>query len=120
MKEKLPKDFIPSFDELFANTCEFVRENQGEKGYISTQDETCDTIYGFAYCGDCTTEIKVHGVKAIGDELFIAYEWVTESCRIEYSDVDFADKENWENIKYADVHFVSTLLNIADVIHEYV
>ena len=118
--KKLPCEFIPSFDELFAKTCEFVRENQGEKGYISTQDENCDTIYGFAYSNMSVVEIEVRGVKVVGENLLIAYEWLTEGLRCEYSDEDFAYKENWENIKYADVHFVSTLLNIAEVIHEYV
>ena len=122
MKEKLPKDFIPDFDELYKQTCDFVREHQGEKGYIDTNNEDGknDTIYGI-FCGyEGIMEIKIHGVKCNGENLLIVWEVVTnDSLKIIFSDEDFKDAI-WENVRYGDYLYHYTLMNIAEAIHEYV
>lgn len=121
MKEKkLPKDFIPNFDELYNKTVEFVKEHQGEKGYIDTQNETCDTMYCLDYYNDFAEEGEIKGVKVDDDKLMVAYEPYSVSNNIIYTEEDFKDVLNWEWVRYSDLAYVYTLLSIAESIHEYV
>lgn len=144
-KEKtLPRDYVPDFDELYEKTCEFVREKQGEKGFIDTQDLDghCDTIYAFFFDEgeERGVEMEVIGVKEENDELFVKLIPVSSYTKIVFDDEDLKffnllaslnivpaidlktdDSESgWFNIRYSNVYYASTLLRIAESIHEYV
>lgn len=121
--EKLPKDFVPSFDILYAKTCDFVKKHQGKKGYIDTQDKKCDMIWGFIF-DDQTDRTEERVVRAVRynykiRELEVVLDVYTKTYEIVYSDKDFKDAE-WKPIVYCDVLYIQTLCNIAEVIHEYV
>ena len=117
--EKLPKDFIPSFDELYEKTCEFVKEHQGPNGYIDTQDNFRDTIYTFDYSDGAAKEVEIKGVKVEDNNLLVATSDIFVTRRITYTEVDFEDEENWEPIKNGELPYVFTLISIAEVINQY-
>lgn len=127
MKKKTLKESIPNLDNLFKKTCEFVKGHQGEKGYIETQNDDCDTIFTLVYFESefQAKEMRVHGVRVnpTNDDLEIVYDNdVTGSLRIEYSEEDFKSKDaEWESVRWSDVvYYVLTIFNIAEFIEEYV
>lgn len=94
--ERTPlRNAVPCFDDLWNKVKEFVKENQGKKGYIDTQSDDHDNIYTFVYFDDAfqTYEIKVHGVRVnpANDDLEIIYDSDVNglSARIEYGEDDF-------------------------------
>jgi hypothetical protein len=119
-----PAFYIPDFSELHKATCEFVKQHQGTKGYIDTQpDIGKDLIYALVYV-DCENleEVVVYGIKY--DEeygtLAIAWEHISNSYVIEYTEKDY-ESVNWFEVgPHCDVHYPATLINIAELIHEYV
>lgn len=117
------RDFIPNFDTLYNKVCEFVKEKQGEKGYIDTQDDTLDTIWGFEYDEfmQCGVEVRVHGVKCDPEtnDLFVVTEKASNTYNLIYTDTDFKEAE-WQSVKYSDIYYAHTLLCIAECIEEYV
>lgn len=118
-----PSKYIPDFTELYNKTCEFVKAHQGSKGYIDTQDSKADTIYAFKLEGDMAVEMKVHGVKydEKTDNLLVVCEHIANTYEIIYSDEDFQSEYcEWESVPYSDIYYVHTLINIAELIHEYV
>lgn len=127
MKKKTLKESIPNLDNLFKKTCEFVKEHQGEKGYIETQNTDCDTIFTLVYFESefQAKEMRVHGVRVnpANDDLEILYDNdVTGRITIEYSEEDFKSKDaEWESVRWSDVvYYVLTIFNIAEFIEEYV
>lgn len=122
---KKPFEFIPNLDEIYEKTCEFVRTHQGEKGYIDTQDQTCDGIYAMVYEDEMGhgIEVEVHGVRYNNEtrNLEIVYEYISRTIRIVYGDEDFrSESTEWEPIRYSEiVYYVYTLMQIAESIHEY-
>ena len=122
---KKPYELVPNFDELYNATYEYIKEHQGEKGYIDTQDEACDNISAYVYdeCMGCAVEMRVHGVRANieSEDIEIVYEPIMRTYRIEYSDEDFKSEEaEWKTIRWGDIVYYSpTLLDIAENIHEY-
>lgn len=122
--EKLPKDLIPNLDDLYKATCEFVKNHQGEKGYIDTQDPELDTIYAIEWDEEMGhgVETKVHGVcyKEEYDALLIVTEPIMRTYQIEYTPDSFGEDADWMSVRYSDVYYIPTLFNIAENIHEYV
>lgn len=119
-----PAFYIPDFSELHKATCEFVKQHQGTKGYIDTQlDLGKDIIYALVYT-ECEElkEVIVYGVKY--DEeyatLAIAWEPIASSYAVEYTEKDYESANWYEVAPHCDVHYPATLINIAEVIHEYV
>lgn len=116
---------IPNFDPLYEEVMAFVKEHQGEKGYIDTQDSTLDPIYTFNIDvnGDAY-ECKVYGVrvKDYGDE-GCDLEVITEPCTrtyvVTYEDDDFRTSDEWESVRWSEMPYIHTLLNIAENIEEY-
>ena len=129
-KAENPAEFIPDFEELYKKTIEFVKEHQGEKGYIDTQNNkepSNDTIYGISYEHEngCATEQYVYGVRVRTeegeDDLQIILEPICFNTRTIYEDADFTnDYAEWVSVRWSDVYFVHTLINIAESIWEYV
>lgn len=121
---KNPASFIPDFSELHKATCEFVKQHQGTKGYIDTQpDIGKDLIYALVYT-ECEElkEVVVYGVKY--DEeynaLAIAWESIVRSYVIEYTEKDYESVDWYRVSPGCDVYYPATLINIAELIHEYI
>ena len=116
------KDNIPSYDGLYDKVREFISEHQGEKGYIDTQNEDCDTIYAYVYeeSSDLYEERKVYGVKVEDGEIYALCDVNPSSYTITYSDKDFKDSEDWYNIRFSFVKYRDLLFSIAEVLEEYV
>lgn len=116
---------IPNFDPLFDEVVAYVREHQGEKGYIDTQDNTLDLIYTFNFDEDGNAyEAKVHGVRVMdyGDEgydLEVITEPIMRTYETVYSDEDFRTSEEWESVRWSEMPYIHTLLSIAESIEEY-
>lgn len=116
---------IPNFDPLYEEVVAYVREHQGEKGYIDTQDRTLDTIYTFNIDEDGNAyECKVYGVRVMDYgpndyDLEVITEPVMRTYVVEYSDEDFRNSEEWESVRWSEMPYIHTLLNIAECIEEY-
>lgn len=118
---------IPNLDTMYEDVVAFVKANQGEKGYIDTQSDENDTIYGFEYNYEYQQgeERVVHGVRVDEDgDLQVVLEPIMRTYKVTYDDDAFrgvAEEGNaqWESVKWSDVYYVPTLFNIAENIEEY-
>ena len=123
-KEKLPSEYIPDLTPLFNKVCRYVKKHQGENGYIDTQDEKQDTIYTIVYEEEDGRGIEklVHGVRwnPKTKDLEIVFDDLYRNIVVTYTDEDFKDEKNWWSVRYSDIYFTHTLINIAESIHEYV
>ena len=127
MKAESPEQFIPNFEELYEKTIEYVKEHQGEKGYIDTQiNHNNDIIYAISYNYDgLATEQYVYGVRVIEEDgkqdLQVLLEPILPNFKTIYQDSDFTSEDaEWLSVRYSDVYFVHTLISIAESIREYV
>lgn len=124
---------VPNFDTLFEEVVAYVRKHQGEKGYIDTQDGTKDTIYTFNFdeLGDAY-EAKVHGVRVVnykdGYDLEVVTEPIMRTYQVVYDEETFQGRcesepeanAEWESVRWSEMPYVHTLLQIAENIEEYV
>lgn len=125
-----PNDFVPDFEPLWKKTIEYVKAYQGKKGYIDTQNNNepaNDTIYGISYDYESgyATEQYVYGVRVRKedgeDDLQVLLEPICLNTRTIYQDSDFTSEDaNWQSVRWSDVYYVHTLINIAECIWEYV
>ena len=121
---------IPNLDPLFDEVVAYVKEHQGEKGYIDCQpfsDEMSDIIYGFIYedFSGVGEEKYVYAVRwnEEWDDLEVLLEDITRTYRVVYKPEDFTSKDNedkWHSLRWSDVYYIPTLFNIAECIEEYV
>lgn len=116
---------IPNLDPLYEEVVAYVKEHQGEKGYIDcqpVQDEPGDTIYGFIYEDDESRGVEkyVYGVRVVDDDLQVVLEDITLTWRTVYAPEDFTSEEtDWYSVRWSDVYYIPTLFNIAECIEEY-
>jgi len=120
MMKNIP-DFNPLYDEVVA----YVKEHQGEKGFINCQPSLgWDIIYAVMYDDDfgAGVEYFVYAVRVVNDDLEVLLEPITRTCRtIYHQDEDFTSQDaNWVSVRWGDVYYAHTLLNIAEAIDEYV
>ena len=116
---------IPNLDRMFNDVLAFVKEKQGEKGYIDTQDETADGIKCFVF-SDVSSQGEeriVYGVRVAqtngADDLQICYEPFVRTYRVEYAEDDFKTAD-WRSVRWdSDVYYIPTIFNIAEYIEEY-
>jgi hypothetical protein len=129
MSKKLPKEFIPDFNELYTKTMEFIREHKGEKGYIDTQDDSCDTIYAIVFDEgqEMAVEMEVAGVKVEENEIYVRCVPIFRTHNIILTDEDFkrddegdGGYDEWMSLMWSDVYWAHTLIDIAEAIDEYV
>ena len=119
---------IPDLMPFYNEVKDYIKNHQGSKGYIDTQNESCDFIYAVVYEDVCSRydtmyEARVKAVRVAHDQIEIIYELDSPTCRIVWSDDDFknAKDDEWECIYWSDVvHFIPTLFSIAEAIEEYV
>ena len=127
---------IPNLDDLYEEVATYVREHQGEKGYIDCQPyqkEPGDIIYTFEYneFSGWGEERMVYGVRWNEEErdLEICFEPYVRSYRLVYDEKAFKgeyegeDKEanaEWYSVRWSDIiYFIPTIFSIAENIEEY-
>lgn len=113
----------PNLDPLYNELRDFIKEHQGDKGYIKTEDQDCDTIYTLIYrdAEFIARDAKVHGVRVKDNDIQIIWADAPIHYSIELTDKEFADEDRWESIKTSDiVYYIHTLFYIADFIEEYI
>ncbi len=118
-----PASYIPDFSELHKATCEFVKEHQVAKGYIDTQpSRRKDLIYALVYMDCELEEVVVYGVKYDEDYAALAIVWepIANSHVVRYTEKDYESTDWFEVAPHCDVHYIATLISIAELIHEYV
>ena len=133
-KKKYVRDYIPNLDTLYNKVVEFVKEHQGEKGYIDTQDDGADTIYTFVYedFSSQGEERIVYGVRVEtgedgAEDLQICFEPFMHTYKVIYDDNTFRGLNEdpdanavWYSVRWSDVYYVPTIFSIAEAIEEYV
>ena len=117
---------MPDLEPMYQAVCEYVKENQGEKGYIDCQPSIgCDVIYAMMYDDSygAGTEQFVYAVRFNGNDLEALLEPVTYTAwRVKYTPEDFTSEDaedKWYSVKWSDVYYVPTIFNIAEFIEEY-
>lgn len=125
---------IPNLTPLYDEVCAYVREHQGEQGYIDCQPyqkESGDIIYTFEYNDESGwgEERMVYGVRWNEEEkdLEICFEPYMRTYRLVYDEKTFKgeneDEEanaEWHSVRFSPiVYYVPTLFNIAECIEEY-
>jgi hypothetical protein len=127
---------IPNLDDLYEEVAAYVREHQGEKGYIDCQPyqkEPGDIIYTFEYneFSGWGEERMVYGVRWNEEErdLEICFEPYVRSYRLVYDEKAFKgeyegeDKDanaEWYSVRWSDIiYFIPTIFSIAENIEEY-
>lgn len=113
---------IALYQELSEEVIAFVKDNQGDKGYINTQERNeKDIIYAVRYDWSLmeTTEDIVCGVRVVYDCLEVALSPKSKTER--WNDDDFKTA-HWYSVseRSSDTYFRITLDNIADIVGEYV
>jgi hypothetical protein len=111
----------PNFKSLYDELASFVKEHQGEKGYIDCQPSKADEGYiitGFVYDDDFGFAIEqyVYGVRVKNNYLEVFLEPVASTYEVTCDDSDFTNEGNWKDILLSDVYYIPTLLNIAQCI----
>jgi hypothetical protein len=125
-RKKYVRDYIPNFDKLYEKVVEFVKAHQGEKGYIDCQPcRKLDTIYGIIYDDDMRYAVEkyVYAVRVVDGDLECLLEDITFTYNVTYQPEDFTSeetKDQWHSVRWSDVYYVHTLINIAECIEEYV
>ena len=113
---------IPDLTPMYEKVRDFVKEHQGEKGFIFTDNEENDTIWTFIYNDMMNTvsELEVKAVRVKYNVLQILYD----DSYTTYKESDVVDKDecDWSNdIRYDDsVYYIQTIFSIAESIQEYV
>lgn len=124
-KKKTLREQIPNLDKLFNKVVEFVKLNQGEKGYIDCQpSHKSDIIYSVMYedFSGCGVEQYVYGVRVKDGDLEVLLEPIMRTYLTVYQDEDFTSEdaeEKWYSVRWSDVYYIPTLFNIAECIEEY-
>ena len=90
---------IPNLDPLYEEVVAYVREHQGEKGYIDCQpyqEETGDIIYGIMYDDEewRGVEYYVYAVRVLNDDLEVLLEPIMRSYKVTYAPEDFTSEDN--------------------------
>lgn len=111
---------IPTLKTLEKDLIKVVKEMQGEKGYVDTSSDECDTIYAILYdewsfgpqSSPTLSEKKINGVKVEDDQLLFYTEDAIDANSFERED-------KWQFFTGEMVEYYSTLFSIARSIEEY-
>ena len=118
---------IPDLTPMNKAVAAYVKEHQGEKGFINTYDIEADIIWGYRYQeGFGETEVKEQRVVAVAfmddklcclleDNLVDEYGYPTEVT----DDNIKKHLDCFESVQYSDIQYVQTIFNIAECITEY-
>ena len=116
------ENYVPSTESAYNALLRFVKEHQGEKGYFRTDDTSADTIWGFIYDeGEQRgVEVQVLAVRVSEDEIQVYLGDSALTYKVEYTEEDFKNEENWYDLKFSDVYYPETLFRICEVIEQYI
>ena len=116
MKKKLN---IPNLKTLEKDLIEVVKEMQGEKGYVDTSTDECDTIYAIMFDEQpfpvkeyTLIEKKINRIKVEDDDLFFCTEDAVNAESVTEEDI-------WIPLNSEMVEYYSTLFSIVDNIEQY-
>lgn len=113
---------IPDIMPLYNHLVEFVKEKQGEKEFILTDNSNNDTMWAVVWDGELGNtfyELEIKGVCVKDDKLYIC----VDELQIKYNDADLAqtNDEGWLSILFDErILFVQTLFSLAECLYEYV
>lgn len=113
---------IPDIMPLYNHLVEFVKEKQGEKEFILTDNSGNDTMWAVVWDGELGNtfyELEIKGVCVKDDKLYIC----VDESQITYTDADLAqtNDEDWLSILFDDrILFAQTLFSLAECLYEYV
>lgn len=113
-----PHDLIPDLRPSYEALKAFVKEKQGEKGFIDAKNENgeADDIFGFIYDYQlqCGIEKQIVGVRVSSeDNIEILFD--------ENSNLDaFGEDMGWEPLNGTDGYYTETLLRLIEGIEQYV
>lgn len=113
---------IPNLRPMLEAVTEYVKEHQGERGFILTDVGENDTIHSIEYDFYLNSVQELH-VKAVRVNEHGRMEILTELFNIKYNEqaVKAAKETDWMDVEYTDsLYFVPTIFNIAENIAEYV
>lgn len=119
---------VKCLHQMYDAVVDLVRQSQGAKGYIDTQDTDHTTIYAYVYDYDAfeAREMRVHGVRVNADngdlEIIFDTDNTPRRMSITYGDEDFRSHDaDWRSVRYDEsVFYVQTIFNIAECIPEYI
>lgn len=127
----MSKFSIPNLDNLYNEVVAWVKEHQGEKGYINTDyivenedgtEDILDTLYSFYYndAADSYEERIVYGVRVREDDLEVCSKPYMRTYHNNCSEDEYLDDISWYSVRWSDiVLYVPTLFSIAENIEEY-
>ena len=129
MKDNNPFN-IPDLTPMYKAVTAFVKEKQGEKEFIDTQNERYDTIWAYEYLNESLTEVVEMEVKAVRvNPKSGNLEMLTDLGNVRYSEEDIRETGTepgseidnyWKDVRHGDqVLFIPTIFNIAENIQEY-
>lgn len=113
---------IPDLNPLYEEVRDFIKANQGEKGYIDCQPSLgWDIIYGLIYDDFCGSGVEkyIYGVRVKNDDVEVLLNDIMRTYREDYGEEDFKDEDKWQSLRWGDVYYIPTLFNIAESIEEY-
>ena len=109
---------LPDWDEIYKKVVAYVKQHQGEKGYIITYDvEGGDSPWVMYYAGydSAFWETEVQAVRVNHNSLQILYE--RDADEINDEDIPQINDSDWETVlSSAVVCPLSTLISIAEEI----
>lgn len=119
-----PAAVIPSLRPLYEATRDYICAHAGSKGYISTQAEGRDPLFGYLFTDNDmhVVEVRIHAVCVNDGEVRLLCDTdTTPAAIITYDEpAMLAPDAPWHFLRNEDVLTAQTLLNIAEFIHEYV
>lgn len=119
---------VPDLTPMYEAVRDYVKEHQGEKGFILTDNPENDTIWAICYDeamnSACEPEVKAvrvnkYGVlQAVIDNSSVLYD-EDRVAKIPEETQDVCGF--WLDVQYDDyLYFIPTIFNIAENIEEYV
>ena len=113
---------VPDLNPMYEAIKAFVKDHQGHKGFINTDDPNGDAMYSLEYSQE-ENRVNEYHIKGIRVNRHNCLEVITDLYNVRYSDDDIhrcGDSE-WLNVRHSDeVYFVPTIFNIAEALAKYV
>ncbi len=118
---------IPDLTPMYEALKDFIKEHQGDKGYILTDNDALDPIWSFVYDESEHKAVEVE-VKAVQVDKHGCIKVIVDDFNTKYDDksVSMADKADtiygaWLDLQYDDnLFYIHTVFSIAESIQEYV
>lgn len=119
---------VPDLTPMYEAVRDYVKEHQGEKGFILTDNPENDTIWAICY-DEAMNSAWEPEVKAVRVNKYGALQAVIDNSSVCYDEDRVAKIPEetqgvcgfWLDVQYDDyLYFIPTIFNIAENIEEYV